>query len=79
MLPPVLTLPIHRLEVATAVLVATTVQGLIPIAITNAITTSATTVITAITAITIVTNIETATSIETSIESNKKSSPSLAS
>ena len=80
MLPPVLTLPIHQLEVATAAPVATTVQGLIPIVIINAITTNAITAI-------IVTNIEIATSIETNIaisiatniEINKKSSPSLAS
>lgn len=80
MLPPVLTLPIHQLEVATAAPVATTVQGLIPIVTINATTTNATTAI-------IVTNIEIATSIEiniaisiaTNIEINKKSSPSLAS
>ena len=80
MLPPVLTLPIHQLEVATAAPVATTVQGLIPIVIINAITTNAITAI-------IVTNIEIATSIETNIaisiatniEINKKFSPSLAS
>ena len=85
MLPPVLTLPIHQLEVATAAPVATTVQGLIPIVIINAITTNAITT-NAITAI-IVTNIEIATSIETNIaisiatniEINKKFSPSLAS
>ena len=80
MLPPVLTLPIHQLEVATAAPVATTVQGLIPIVIINAITTNAITAI-------IVTNNEIATSIETNIaisiatniEINKKFSPSLAS
>ena len=80
MLPPVLTLPIHQLEVATAAPVATTVQGLIPIVTINATITNATTAI-------IVTNIEIATSIETNIaisiatniEINKKFSPSLAS